>query len=64
MSPADVIVGRMAQLFNERLPLIEAPCECQFYRLLARAGGDCDILVRAIDRAAGKQKEESGTGTK
>jgi hypothetical protein len=27
---ADSVVARAAQLFNERLPLIEAPCECQF----------------------------------
>jgi hypothetical protein len=59
MSPADAIVSRAAQLFAERLPAIEVPCECQFHRWLAKAGGDGDILSRAIERAAGKQKSEA-----
>jgi hypothetical protein len=62
MTPADSIVASALQQFAEKLPSIELPCDCQLYRLLARAGGDADVLRRAIDRAAGKMKEELRAG--
>jgi hypothetical protein len=62
LTPADVIVAHALQLFNEKLPMLATPCECQLHRSLAMGGGDSALLYRAIDRAAGKMREEAGAG--
>jgi len=57
-----VAAASIATRFAEKIPHIEVPCECQFYRWLAIAGGDYFIVRHAIDRAGGKARATERAG--